>query len=485
MSGLVHKTEMEASMNTNLMFGLETAKATGHGVGVACAVLMPHAPILVPEVGGERAGAAVASQSAMRSAAKDVMSHRPDAVVLISPHSPRKAGAFGLWADDPLRGSFAQFNAPCVAVTLPLDQPLAQAIATEMSARDLKTWAIHHSPLDHGALVPLWFLAEAGWTGPTVVLGLNYPGENGLADLGKAIATAAHKLSRRVAVVASGDMSHRLTADAPCGFHPQAHRFDENFIRLVRAGDYRGIQNISPELRELAAEDAVDSTVIAAAAVDWKNTGHRVFNYEGPFGVGYGVATLFAEKSDFAAAETARTGVGKNDGTVLPEVARRSVAAALHCASVPPPSPGNEYLRLRRGVFVTVRHRDGTLRGCIGTIAPTGTNLVAETWRGARLAALQDRRFVPVKAEELNDLRFEVSVLHPPEKISSARELDPQRYGVIVSANDGRRGLLLPGIADITTVEEQLRIAREKGWIGPDEPVTLQRFEVDHFAEPD
>jgi AmmeMemoRadiSam system protein A/AmmeMemoRadiSam system protein B len=479
------KPEVEVSMKTNLMSGPDTEKVTDHPVGVACAVLMPHAPILVPEVGGERAGAAAASQRAMRAAAQCVLDQRPDAVVLISPHSPRKAGAFGLWSDDPLRGSFAQFNAPQVAVTLSLDQPLARAIATEMAARDLQTWAIHRSPLDHGALVPLWFLAEAGWTGPTVVLGLNYPGENGLATLGAAIAAAAQKMSRRIAVVASGDMSHRLTENAPCGFHPQARRFDEDFIRLVRAGDYRGLENIDPDLRELAAEDAVDSTVIAAAAADWENAGHQVLNYEGPFGVGYGVATLFAEKADSTAAETAQANRGKNDGTVLPDLARRSVSAALHGASVQPPSPVGEYLCGRRGVFVTVRHRDGTLRGCIGTIAPVCTNLVAETWRNARLAALQDHRFSLVKAEELADLWFEVSVLHPPEKISSEQKLDPQRYGVIVSASDGRRGLLLPGIAEIRTTEEQLRIAREKGWIGPDEPVTLQRFEVDHFEEPD
>ncbi len=484
-SGGCLKTGSGGSMKTNLISGPETPKPTAHPAGVACAVLMPHAPILVPEVGGERAGAAAASQRAMRAAANDVMRRHPDSLVLISPHSPRQPGAFGLWSDDPLRGSFAQFNAPHAALALPLDKSLAQAIATEMAARNLQTWAIHRSPLDHGALVPLWFLAEAGWSGPTVVLGLNYPGENGLAVLGAAIAAAAQKSSRRIAVIASGDMSHRLTENAPCGFQPQAHRFDESFIRLVRAGDYRGIEKIDPDLRELAAEDAVDSTVIAAAAVDWQSTGHRVFNYEGPFGVGYGVAVLFAEKSNSTAAEIAKAHREKNDGTVLPEVARRSVAAALHCASVPPPAPENEYLRQRRGVFVTLRQRGGALRGCIGTIAPTCANMVAETWRNSRQAALQDRRFAPVQAAELADLRFEVSVLHPPEKVSSERELDPERYGVIVSASDGRRGLLLPDIAGIETVAEQLRIAREKGWISPDEPVTLQRFEVDHFKEPD
>jgi AMMECR1 domain-containing protein len=114
---------------------------------------------------------------------------------------------------------------------------------------------------------------------------------------------------------------------------------------------------------------------------------------------------------------------------------------------------------------------------------PACDNLVEETWRNARLAALNDGRFEPVEPGELPDLRFEVSVLHPPEEIADESKLDPQRYGVIVSTEDGRRGLLLPGIAEITTVEEQLLFARRKGRIDPDEPARLERFEVDHFEE--
>jgi AMMECR1 domain-containing protein len=88
-----------------------------------------------------------------------------------------------------------------------------------------------------------------------------------------------------------------------------------------------------------------------------------------------------------------------------------------------------------------------------------------------------------VEADELANLRFEVSVLHSMERAASASDLDPARYGVVVSTEDGRRGLLLPGIAEIKTVGRQLGVAREKGGIGPEEPVMLQRFEVDHFEE--
>jgi AMMECR1 domain-containing protein len=123
------------------------------------------------------------------------------------------------------------------------------------------------------------------------------------------------------------------------------------------------------------------------------------------------------------------------------------------------------------------------LRGCAGTIAPTCPNLLSETWRSARLAAFQDSRFAPVGIGELQNLHIDVSVLHSMEDISSAAELDPARYGVVVSTADGRRALLLPGIAEITTSEEQLAIVRKKGRIGPREPVMLQRFQIDHFEE--
>jgi AmmeMemoRadiSam system protein A/AmmeMemoRadiSam system protein B len=449
-----------------------------------CAVLMPHAPILVPEVGGDRGGAARASARAMREAAVRVMDFQPDTLALISPHSPRQPGAFGVWAGERLHGTFAQFNAPGAQVSLPNDTPLADAIIAEARNRSLATWMIRGQTLDHGALVPLWFLAQAGWTGPTVVLSLKDPEDGGLAELGEAIAAAARASRRRLAIVASGDMSHRLKANAPCGFHPQAHQFDETFMDLIRDGNYRGIANMAPALRELAAEDAVDSTLIAAAAVDWKSTGHKVLNYEAPFGVGYGVAILFAEKSNPAGPPPAPARASSREGDILPALARQSVAAALRDSSEVPPAAAAPYLSAKRGVFVTIRERNGMLRGCCGTIHPACDNVVAETWRSARLAALQDTRFSPVQSTELANLHFDVSVLHSMEKISAAADLDPARYGVVVSTEDGRRALLLPGIEEITTSEQQLGIARKKGRIGPHEPVILQRFQVDHFEEP-
>jgi aromatic ring-opening dioxygenase LigB subunit len=140
---------------------------------VGCAVLMPHAPILVPAVGGARGDAAKASSRAMRAAAVAVLNHRPETLVLISPHAPRRAGAFGIWANERLEGSFEQFGAPQAHLSFPNDVRLAETIAVEAQLRNVAVWAIHQPRLDHGALVPLWFLAGAGWQGPTVIISLD------------------------------------------------------------------------------------------------------------------------------------------------------------------------------------------------------------------------------------------------------------------------------------------------------------------------
>src|ERR1035438_3099056 len=160
-------------------------------------------------------------------------------------------------------------------------------------------WRIAHEPLDHGALVPLCYLVSAGWNGPTVIVGLNFPGEGGLEELGDAIAAAAKGLGRRTAIIASGDMSHRLLPAAPAGYDPEAHRFDEAFVGLLREGAFGDLTRIDPDLQERAAEDVVDSTRVALAASGHRTAGHHeVLSYEGPFGVGYAVAILFEPQGD-------------------------------------------------------------------------------------------------------------------------------------------------------------------------------------------
>ena len=456
---------------------------------VIVAALMPHAPVLVPAVGGKRGNRAIASVSAMIEAARRIVRAGPETVVLISPHTPRRRTAFALWAGERISGSLAQFGAPAAAVDLPADEPLAAAVAEEAGLRGLDVWWLRDAELDHGAVVPLWHLADAGWRGPTVVIGLNYPGEPGLVELGGAIVGAARRTGWRVAVVASGDMSHCLQSGAPAGFHPRAKEFDGAFIECLRAGDYRKLPDFDHELRDLAAEDVVDSTLVAASAVNWNAAGHEVLSYEGPFGVGYGVAILYQSPPEGAPAGTHETGAHESDvtepGKALPQIARRSVEAAFRGDAEKPAIAAEGILGERHGVFVTIRGLRRKLRGCVGTMKPHFANTAEETWHVARDAAFLDGRFAPVGAHELKHLRFEVSVLFPLEEVTSTAELDPRLYGVVLTTEDNRRGLLLPDVKGIKTVEQQLATARLKGGIDESEPVRIQRFTVKKFCEED
>jgi AmmeMemoRadiSam system protein A len=442
---------------------------------------MPHAPVLIPALAGERLADVSATVNALREVARHVVQSRPDTLVVISPHGPRRRHSFGVWDGAKLTGDLARFCAPEISVSLPNDVPLATGIAEKAETAGIATWFIGPHELDHGAVVPLWFLVEAGWAGPLVVLSLATSGLNGDFELGEAISAAATRLGRQVAVIASGDMSHCLTPTAPGGYDSRAALFDRNFIQNLRRGDLPGAVSAEANLVTAAGEDVIESTAVACASVRWNATGHRVLSYEGPFGVGYGVAILYEAPAGTPAAGRAEPAgeAGAFEFSLLPEIARRSLAAAFAGQGEQPPE-GTGILNERKAVFVTLRQADGQLRGCMGTIEPRYRNVLTETWEMARAAAFDDRRFPPLKADELAALRIEVSIMHPPEPVGSPGELDPMRYGVIVRALDGRHGLLLPGLPGVGSVECQLALARRKGGISPDEEIEIQRFEVDH-----
>lgn len=146
---------------------------------------------------------------------------------------------------------------------------------------------------------------------------------------------------------------------------------------------------------------------------------------------------------------------------------------------ISPPEILTPEMNEKAGVFVSIK-KHGQLRGCIGTFMPSCNNIAEEIIRNAICAATEDPRFPPVQEYELKDLSYSVDILTPPERVTDMKELDPKRYGVIVSAG-GRRGLLLPDLEGVDTIEEQLRIAKLKAGIFDDEKVDIFRFEVRRY----
>jgi len=257
------------------------------------AALMPHAPILVRGIADQYAQRSMRTAAAMREAAARIVRARPHCLLVISPHASWRGGAFGIYAET--QGSLSDFGAPDTTVALPAATPLAREIETACKARKIETWLIQ-DPLDHGAVVPLIFLAEAGWKGKTTVLGLTPAHKKTMQSFGEAIAAAIRALGQSTALVASGDMSHSLTPSSPCGHDPHAREFDEAFIGALRSGQDHLLWGMDANLRERAGEDAMDPTLIAIFACD-STRGREVLSYDAPFGVGYGVAILFENKS--------------------------------------------------------------------------------------------------------------------------------------------------------------------------------------------
>jgi len=170
-------------------------------------------------------------------------------------------------------------------------------------------------------------------------------------------------------------------------------------------------------------------------------------------------------------------------GVILPVVARASVAEHFGMDSETASPFPIGFLGEAAGVFVTIRNRKGELRGCRGTIQPQHANVIEETRQLALSSALQDTRFEAVRVHELDDLVYEVSVLHPPEPVVSLEAFDPANYGIIVRDDNGRRALMLPNVDGLDTVEKQYRATCHKGGIDPDGVVTLERFRVEKFSE--
>jgi aromatic ring-opening dioxygenase LigB subunit len=250
--------------------------------------LLPHAPIVVPGVAPSAAASCARTTEACRELAEALVTAGPARLVLISPHAPRADVGFGVWSGARLRGDLGSFGLASARVDLPSDPEFAAALE-----RSASTWEIAPGALDHGAVVPLCFLVDAGWGGPTTVVGLPWqPSVAELTEFGRKLGEVARSLPGSSALVASGDLSHRVLPGAPAGYDPKGVQFDRRFVDLLREGRAADVLALSEGLRRAAAEDVIDATCIVLAALGGAIPGARVLSYEHPFGVGYLVAAL-------------------------------------------------------------------------------------------------------------------------------------------------------------------------------------------------
>lgn len=455
--------------------------------------LSPHPPIIIPAVGGDNLNKATATAEGMQMMAAELAASSPDVVIFLTPHGNVFSDCISCLGERELSGDLGAFGHQEIKMNnhsndLELVAMLEKACAGEgidFAVIDAALAHRHHlnANLDHGIMVPLYFLEQAGLAGvPIVAISIGFLPLVDLYRLGTIINRCTQTLNRKAAVVASGDMSHRLKDDGPYSFNPAGPEFDHLIKDLIVKKDIKGLLAIPEHLRQNAGECGYRSVVMMLGVLDGLEYDSRVFSYEGPFGVGYLTAGLrpLAKGTSFLShlqEEEAREREARRGKESIPvKWARMVVESYIKTGNVPElPAEWYEIKQQKAAAFVSLK-KSGQLRGCIGTILPVHDNLMEEIRENAISAGTRDPRFNAVRTDELDQLEYSVDVLSKPEP-ATREELNPRRYGVIVSRAH-KRGVLLPDLEGVDTVEEQLEIALQKAGISRNQGYSIERFEV-------
>ena len=460
-------------------------------MSILAAVVVPHPPIILPEVGHGEEEKISATINAYKEVMRRVVELDPDTIIITSPHTVLYADYFHISPSESARGDMTQFRAPQVDLTINYDTEFVQKLSDLAASENVPAGTMgERSPkLDHGTMIPVRFLEQAGLDLDKVKflrIGLSGLNAEMHYKFGQEISCVADELGRRVVFVASGDLSHKLKDDGPYGFVAEGPQFDEQVTKILGAGNFLQLLTMDQKMCNRAAECGLRSFWIMAGALDRKSVKAELLSYEGTFGVGYGIVWFDITGEDggrnfdvqLAKLKKYESIKRKEREDSFVKLARWSLETFVkeHKIATLPDNLPEEMLNRRAGAFVSL-HKDGDLRGCIGTIAPTTDSIAQEIIQNAISACSRDPRFSPVEENELDDIEYSVDILGTPERIFKIEDLDVKKYGVIVE-NKGRRGLLLPDLEGVDTPDQQIRIAMRKAHIPESESIDLWRFEV-------
>ena len=447
-------------------------------MGFLEAYLLPHPPLAVPSVGGGMEKKIPDTIAAFKEVACEIAAFSPECIIIVTPHAETLSDKFSISRGNRAAGSFSLFGAPDSRLEVLFDETMADEIKKRAAEKGIHIghYGTDNSVLDHGVMVPLWYINQEYTNYKVVRIAVSGLGAWEHFQLGGAITEAVNALGQKSVLITSGDLSHKLSKSGPYGFDPAGPEFDRQIQDILSQGDFSKLLKMPETFLRKAAECAYKGLVVMAGCFEGKKVYTEVLSYEAPFGVGYAVARVSESGGLVAKQRTANA--KKPPANPYVDLARKALEYAVRtCRELPVPKglPA-EMLGERAGVFVSL-HTFGELRGCIGTIEPTTNSIAEEIIRNALNAGLYDPRFKAVAQEELPHLSVKVDVLMKPEIIYDESVLDVKRYGVIVTSG-ARRGLLLPNLDGINTVEMQVSIAKQKAGIYDGEKIQLERFEV-------
>jgi len=457
-------------------------------MSIIAAYMVPHPPMIIPQIGRGNEKQIQETIDAYRNVAREIASLKPETIIISSPHSVMYSDYFHISPGKNANGDFSNFHAREVRFHENYDEELVSRICSLSDAEDFPAGTLgeRDRTLDHGTMIPLYFIRQFYSDFQLVRLGLSGLSLVDHYAFGRIIQKAVEDLDRRAVFVASGDLSHKLQSYGPYGYAKEGPQYDARVMDVCSRAAFGELLDFDESFCEKAAECGHRSFVIMAGALDGNAVDARQLSHQDVTGVGYGICVFHPagvdESRHFLDLYRSESKPNSNNAFASSDpyvkLARESLESYIlnrKILDVPQDLPADLMSR-RAGAFVSI-HEHGQLRGCIGTISPTRSNLAEEIIFNAISASTRDPRFRPISKEELPFLEINVDVLGEPEDIDSEDDLDAKRYGVIVT-NGLRRGLLLPDLDGVETVQQQIAIAKQKAGIASYEKVSLQRFEV-------
>jgi AmmeMemoRadiSam system protein A len=448
---------------------------------------VPHPPLIVPEVGKGQEKTIQKTIDAYEEIAKEIAKLKPDTIIISSPHSTLYADYFHISSQNFAIGNLSGFGAKDVSFEVEYDEEFIDLIHEYANKNNFPTGTLGQKDqsLDHGTMIPLYFINKYYQSYKLIRIS-----PSGLPlirhyNIGRMINSIVPD-DKKVIWIASGDLSHKLIKDGPYGLAKEGPMFDEKVTGIIKTTEFDNIFRLKPKFTRKAAECGLGSLTMLCGCFDGYNVESRLLSYEGPFGVGYSVASF--KKLDkniqrefsmlYSVRELQAMEITRSLEDEYVRLARQSLEYYIkNNKTLPFPNDlSDDLLDNKAGVFVSL-HKGDDLRGCIGTISPTTNSIANEIIQNAISAGTKDYRFNPVQEAELPKIKYSVDVLKQAERIESKEQLDIHKYGVIVRSGY-KSGLLLPNIDGVDSVDEQIEIAKRKAGINKDEEYTLERFEV-------
>ncbi len=276
-------------------------------MSIVIAGISPHPPLIIPEIGGREIAEVRRTVDALKKLSREVAAARSETVIIITPHGPVFRDAVAVQAEEELQGDFRAFRAPGIKLTAKNDTELLRAVAGESKKEHLDVVLLKkegplafrdETALDHGTTVPLYYLQEAGSAGRIMALTFAMLPYQDLLRFGQVLQRAVEATGRRVALVASGDLSHRLEVGAPAGYDPRGKEFDQKLVQYLQDYDVEKILSMDRELVSRAGECGLRSIIILLGSLSGLKVTPEILSYEGPFGVGYLVASFKVWKNE-------------------------------------------------------------------------------------------------------------------------------------------------------------------------------------------